>query len=174
MSDGLRAIAKDLPLSRLSTTARLVAEQLEAGQSLEAALTSLGPSFPAHVRGMVVAGGRTGGLGRSLDAVLAHERAMDDLSRRLWQAVAYPLLLFAFLAAWLVFVGAWLVPSIEIASVLSEFQSLNQPSGEPTEFGAAAHRLTEFGRIVPPLVLSTLGILLAVVVGCACSAAKRP
>ncbi len=169
MSDGLRAIAKDLPVGRLATTARLLAERLEEGQSLDAALVSLGPSFPEHIRGMVAAGGRSGRLGRSLGAVLAHERAMDDLSRQLWQAVAYPMLLFVFLTGWLVFMGAWLIPSLAVEELVHEFGT-----SDDSGFSQAGQRLDEFARIVPPLVLTTLGIALATLAACARWAARPP
>ncbi len=157
MAGGARAIAGDLPPGQLAATLRRVAEAVEHGQSLEDAL---GHSLPPHVRELIVAGADSGRLAETLDALLVHERSMDDLGQQLWQAVSYPCTLFAFLLAWLLFIALWLVPQMDTSLLLADIEEswgygqylMTFNSNEPYE-PRYAERLIEFARVLPPVVL---------------------
>jgi type II secretory pathway component PulF len=155
MADGARAIAGDLPPGQLAGTLRCMSEALENGQSLEDAL---GQTLPPHVRELIVAGADSGRLAETLDALLVHERSMDDLGQQLWQAVSYPCTLFAFLLVWLLFIALWLVPQMDTSFLLADMEELSgygqywNNLKEPRESPYAA-RLAEFARVLPPMIL---------------------
>lgn len=164
LASGMRAMTRDLNSGALAH--ERLAAALESGQSLETALGSL--RLPAHVRGVMLAGARADRLAETLDGLLVHERAMDDLSRKLWQTISYPCLLFGFLVLWLLFIALWIVPSMEASSVLADMDELtqfgqywNNLKEEPPKHYTA--RLTEFARIVPLFVLVVGGTLLVAI-----------
>jgi type II secretory pathway component PulF len=164
MAAGVRALAGDLPAGQLPAALNTLAARLESGHSLESALDALGPGLPAHVRHLMVAGARSGRLAETLDELLAHERTMDDMGRWLWQSVAYPAMLLAFLVVWLLFIALWLIPQMEMSAVLDDIESMqswnNTPRPRPPNH---SRRLSEFSRVAPPLILSVLGgVVLAV------------
>lgn len=114
----LRALAQDASSPALRRVIDELTVRIEAGQSLDAALESLGGSLPEHIRRLLVTAARGGQLSQALERLLTHERMIDDMGRRLRQAVAYPLLLLAMLFCWLLFVSVEIVP--EIVSALTD------------------------------------------------------
>ncbi|MGD9719844.1 MAG: type II secretion system F family protein [Pirellulales bacterium] len=157
LGPGLLAVASDLPAGRLASALRLLAARLEAGESLESALASLGAGLPQHMRAVMSAGARSGQLADTLDDLLTHERDMDDMGRRLWQTVSYPLLLISFLFVWLLFVSWWLIPHMEYASLAEDIDALNW-SGRPSPREPSyTQRMEEFARVTPALLLSLVG-----------------
>ena len=121
LGEGLRAAAKDGASGPLSNTLLALGERIDAGESLESAIDSIGPLLPAHLRAMMISGARSGHLAESLDGLLTHERDMEDMTRWFWQATLYPVTLFAFLVGWLLFVSIWLRPQFWILRVLDDF-----------------------------------------------------
>jgi len=107
---GLRALADELPYGRLVPAVRALAERLEAGDSLEAAMEAQGHALPPHVRGLVLAGVRSGRLPEVLDEFIALERSRRELGRRIWAIVAYPLFLLAVLTLVFSFLSFCVVP----------------------------------------------------------------
>ena len=167
LSSGMRAMADDSKPGKLPLAHQRLAAALESGQSLEMAIESL--ALPEHVRGLILAGARSDRLAETLDGLLVHERAMDDLSRKLWQTISYPCLLFGFLVVWLLFIALWIVPSMEASAVLGDMDELaqfgqnwnNLQEEPPLHY---SERLTEFARIVPLFVLVVGGTLLVAIV----------
>ncbi len=157
LSPGLRALARDSRQGPLPAAMQALAARLESGQGLESALEALGSRLPAHVREMIVAGARTGRLAQALEPVLAHERSIDDLSSRLWQAMAYPVMLFGFLIAWLLFATLWLIPEMRFESLMQDFGRVSSTAG--------VWNLVEFSRVIPRLLLATACAVLVVVAG---------
>jgi type II secretory pathway component PulF len=167
LARGLRAMSSDLTPDALPAAHERLASALESGQPLETALGCL--QLPGHVRSLMLAGARSDQLAQTLDGLLVHERAMNDLSRKLWQTISYPLLLFGFLVLWLLFIALWIVPSMEASSVLSDMDELTQfgrfwnnlKEERPTPY---SERLLEFAQIVPLFVLVVGGTLLVAIV----------
>jgi general secretion pathway protein F len=157
LGDAMRAMAKDLSSRRLSKALGALSKKLEAGHSLEAALESLGSRLPVHLRELIVAGARSGKLTHTLDRLLAHQREMNDMTGQFWQAVSYPAVLMVFLTGWLLFAALWLVPEMQVDSLLSEF------GGNAANLDGPGQRLAEFTRVAPPLILGTLGAMLLLV-----------
>jgi type II secretory pathway component PulF len=170
LAPGLRAMAGEVSGSRLNQALTTLAARLESGHSLPAALATLESSLPAHHREVLLASASSGQLSATLDDLLAEERLVDDLGRRLWQAVLYPTVLLTLLTAWILFVAMWLIPQMDIASILSDVDDLSQlswnaaPNDPPVDRGT---RLTEFSRVAPIVVLGSLaaGLLVLLVAG---------
>jgi type II secretory pathway component PulF len=156
LAGSLRAAAADLPKGNLSGAMKDLAARLEIGESLDTALDALGRRLPARLRAMVVAGARGGQLTQTLDAILAHERAMDELGSQLTGAAAYPLVIMIFLAGWLLFAAMWLVPAMQLDSLLDDFGVQNT---------GHARTMKEFSRVIPPLILGTVVVSLLAVLG---------
>ena len=93
LEGGLRALADEIPSARLARVLRQLADRLTAGATLEAAIRALGSRLPADLRGLIVAGIRSGRLAVVLEEFAALIRRQQQLRRRATLAVAYPTLL---------------------------------------------------------------------------------
>ena len=110
LAPGLRALAEETPRRGVASALRGLAGQLEAGASLEAAFKSQGSRLPAHLRGLILAGIRSGRLPQVLERFVAVQRDRIELRRRLWMTLAYPVVLFSLLLALFVFINLYVVP----------------------------------------------------------------
>lgn len=107
LASGLRALAAEIRVgparrlwhrlrpggrdpARLCDLLHLVADDIEAGVPLDEALASQGDRFPAHLRGLILAGSRSGRLAEMLGEFLTHYRAGDEIRRRVWLGLFYP------------------------------------------------------------------------------------
>lgn len=107
----LRALAEEYPRGRFGRAMRSVARQLEGGVSLEEAAQRAGQQVPPQIRGLILAGHRSGQLAEVLEELVDLEHNRADLRHRLLAALAYPtLLVVAVLGIYGLF-GAVLVPS---------------------------------------------------------------
>ena len=82
LEGGLRALADEVGRPRLALVLRNLATRLDAGESLEAAMAAQGSRLPPHLRGLIVAGVRSGRLPKVLDEFAALSRSRQDLRRR--------------------------------------------------------------------------------------------
>ena len=103
MEGGLYALADEVARPRLARVLRNLAARLERGEKLETAIAAQGSRLPAHLRGLIVAGVRSGRLPIVLDQFAALARRQQDLRRRVLLALAYPALLLGIMAALMVF-----------------------------------------------------------------------
>ncbi len=99
LSAGLRAAAEEAPHHRVATAMRHLANQLDHGLSLDAALASASPSIPAYLRGLMLAGLRTGRVADVLEQLVALDQERADLRRRILAALSYPSILVIMLLA---------------------------------------------------------------------------
>lgn len=106
----LKALSAEAKSPRLSRYLAALVARLEYGATLVKALDSLAAQLPAHLRGIILAATSSSNPAPLLDNVLAQARQSADMTRRFWQAVAYPAALLVFLVAWLLFMTLWLVP----------------------------------------------------------------
>ncbi len=173
LADGARAVSRELPSSELSAALAVLAARLEAGESLETALETIGKRMPAHIRELMIAGARSGRLADTLDALIAHERAVSDLGTRLWQAIAYPMALLTILIAWLLLMSLWIVPQMEEASLLADVDDVggtmfaySWSTEDPTPATPTYEStLTDFAYLTPRILLFVLGAVLVTVIG---------
>ncbi|HEX8202851.1 MAG TPA: type II secretion system F family protein, partial [Isosphaeraceae bacterium] len=102
---GLRALAEELPRGPLRRVLVEVAARLEEGHSLEEAVARQGGRVPPHLRGVILAGLRSGRMAEVLGDFVRYEQIGWDLRRRLWLYLAYPIVLLTAMAALLVFLA---------------------------------------------------------------------
>ncbi len=69
-----------------------LADALDRGASLEAAIDAQGPALPGHLRGLVRAGARTGRTAEFLGRLAGFTQIGRSIHRRLWLRLAYPLM----------------------------------------------------------------------------------
>jgi type II secretory pathway component PulF len=119
LPSGLRALAKELPSRRLRPVLVRTAERLEQGDSLDDAMTMLANRFPPQLRGLMIAGCRSGKLAEVLGQYVFYANLGDTLRRRLWMSIAYPLVLLGALGMLYVFLCVWVVDSFKF--ILKDF-----------------------------------------------------
>ncbi len=99
LEGGLYALADEVDRPRLARTLRNLAARLERGEKLETAIAANDSRLPAHLRGLIVAGLRSGRLPIVLDQFAVLTRRQQDLRRRVLLTLAYPALLLGIMAA---------------------------------------------------------------------------
>lgn len=151
LAPGFRAMAEELPRSRLAAVLRRIATRLDAGAPLDVAMEAEERSFPVHLRGLVIASARSGRLASVLERFVVLERSRAELRRRVWASLAYPAVLMAALLALFAFVALWIVP---------QFRKMFE------DFGAELPTITRWVLIVSQYgvwcLLGTIGAVLAV------------
>ena len=121
LGPGLRAMADELRSRPLSGLFRRLSRQTDEGVPLETAVSDIGHEFPGHIRGLILAGTRSGRLAEVLAEFSALERERSDLSWRIGMSMAYPLLMAAALLVMFIFCGLFIVPPM--ASVFESFET---------------------------------------------------
>jgi len=152
LGPGLRALAAEVPGRSLRKALVQLANRLEAGLSPAEALDAT-LALPAHFRGAMEAGLKTGRLGGVLTEFAALERQRLDLNRRIWASLRYPcILFFTGLAVFLVYLFL-IAPGF--ARVLTQFGI--QPSAVTTvAIWTAQHGL---GGMVATAALGIVGVI---------------
>jgi general secretion pathway protein F len=103
LEGGLFALSEEVSRPRLSGVLRNLAQRLQRGEKLEWSIAAEGTRLPAHLRGLIVAGVRSGRLPIVLDEFAAMARRQQDLRRRVLLSLAYPAVLLGIMAALMVF-----------------------------------------------------------------------
>lgn len=119
LSAGLRAAAEEAPQRRVAKAMRHMANQLDHGLSLDEALASASPSIPAYLRGLMIAGLRTGRVADVLEQLVALDQERADLRRRIAAALTYPSILVVMLLAGFVFANLLIIKPF--AKIFEEF-----------------------------------------------------
>lgn len=115
LAGGLRALAEELPGGHLSHVLREMSGQLERGATLEAVIEAQGRRLPADVRGLVLAGVRSGRLPEVLEEFVDLQRSQKEFRRRVLSSLAYPLVLLSLLSLLFIFLHFLVVtPMTEI------------------------------------------------------------
>jgi type II secretory pathway component PulF len=122
LADGLIAVGEELPAGRLRRSMNRLAKTLESGVPLDQALEMHRESIPPHLRGLVIAGLRSGRLGDILSRFAQYLSVGTELKRRLWLSLAYPIMTAS--AALALFVFFCLV-------LVSQFESMYKNFGIP-------------------------------------------
>lgn len=92
LAPGLRATAEEMPGGRLRSALDALARSLEGGATLEEAVAAQGTRLPAHLRGLVVVGSRSGRMSQVLGRFVEVTHVGTDLRRRVRLSLAYPAL----------------------------------------------------------------------------------
>ena len=154
----LQTLAQDASSPALRRAIDDLSANLASGQSLEVAIDGLGARLPEHLRRLLGSSARSGRLSQTLEQLLAHEQQVDDMGRRLRQAVAYPFVLLGLLVVWLFVVVTSVLPAL--LSILSENrdESFVEMNRAPVEF-----MLFAATQWFPTMLAITLLGLLAIV-----------
>ncbi len=91
LPSGLRAAGAELDSRPLRATFFDLAGQVESGRTLDEAIASKIGRFPPHVRGLVLAGARSGRLADVLGEYVRTASVGEELRRQFWATLAYPL-----------------------------------------------------------------------------------
>jgi hypothetical protein len=145
-------MADELPGRRLPRMLRHLASRLSMGESFESAIQQPGSRLPAHLRGLIAAGVRTGRLATVLAEFAAVARRQRELRRKAALSLAYPAILLAIVSVLLFLTTTFLADS---------FRSVFR------DFGAKLPLFTEAwfaaSRFVPWIVLALAIALMHVV-----------
>jgi type II secretory pathway component PulF len=113
LAQGLAALGAELPRGGLRRSIEELAATLESGMPLEEAVKIRDGSLPPHLRGLLLAGMRSGELGDLLDRFYEYLNIGVELKRKLWLSLAYPALTVGAALALLLFVCLFLVGQFE-------------------------------------------------------------
>ena len=125
LGPGLRALADELPGRRLTGVLHSLADRLDAGDDLVVALESQGQRLPSHLRGLVLAGVRSGRLAEVLEEFVDLQRNQSELRRRVFLSMAYPFILLLSLAALTAFASLFIVDQFE--KIFNDFDTRLPP-----------------------------------------------
>jgi type II secretory pathway component PulF len=151
LPSGLRSLAAELPSRRLGRALGAMADSLDRGESLDRAMVGIASRFPAPLRGLMIAGARSGKLADVLGQYVRYADLGGELRRRFWMSIAYPIILLAALLALYLFVCFRVVTSLDF--VLDDFKIDVPP---PTEL---LFHLAEATRTRGPQVAVLAAIL---------------
>ncbi|HVF34451.1 MAG TPA: type II secretion system inner membrane protein GspF [Candidatus Saccharimonadia bacterium] len=93
IDESLQALAEQSERARSRALVVQLRSRVMEGSTLAAALAEFPESFPEIYRATVAAGESSGKLGHALDRLADYTESRDALTRALWVALAYPLLL---------------------------------------------------------------------------------
>lgn len=113
LSSGLTALSEELPRGRLRRSMSELAHALDAGMPLDQAIEAEQARIPPHLRGLVVAGIRSGQLGDVLLRFSTYNGFAANLKRRLMLGLVYPLATLAIALGLSVFVSTFVMPQFE-------------------------------------------------------------
>jgi len=113
LAPGLAALSEELPRGRLRRSMTELADALDSGMPLAAAVETQQERIPAHLRGLVIAGARSGRLGDLLLRFSTYAGFANELKRQLVLSLAYPLLTLAIAIGLSFFVSAFVVAQFE-------------------------------------------------------------
>jgi type II secretory pathway component PulF len=114
LANGLQALGEELPRGRLRRSMNELAATLESGVTLDEALLEQKDRIPPHLRGLVIAGLKSGRLGDTLSRFSEYVAIGTELERRLWLNLAYPILTVGAAMSLFFFVCVILVSKFEL------------------------------------------------------------
>jgi general secretion pathway protein F len=113
LGPGLRALGEELSEGGFRSSLIDLADAIDRGSPLTAALESQQGRIPAHIRGLVLGGLRTGKLGDVLGRFSSYASIGAELKRGLWLGLAYPLFTLMLALVLLLLVDGFLVAQFE-------------------------------------------------------------
>jgi type II secretory pathway component PulF len=163
LASGLQALGAELPRGKLRRMLGAVSRSLTQGASLDQAIAAQGTALPAHLRGLVLAGQRTGRTAEVLARFAGYVQIGAQVRRQLWLSLVYPVASIVLAVALLLFALIFLVSGFE--QIFADFgiplpllsRGLIAVSNGIREKG---YTLAEAG-----VVLGTIGVLAMVAFG---------
>jgi type II secretory pathway component PulF len=163
LASGLRAASAELDSPSLRSTFIEMADMLDSGSNLEEALALSSRSFPMELRGLVLAGSRSGRLTDLLGEYVRAANLGSELRRLFWSTLAYPAFGLIFVIALVGFVCSLSIKAIDtLLDGLPDFGQRGK-SGSIELLAAMARLITDHGLeiligivAVPLLVWATI------------------
>ena len=159
LPSGLRAASAELESAPIRAACADLARHLDQGRSLDAALLAEADRFPAHLRGLVHAGARSGRLADVLGEVVQASNLGHELRGRIWAALAYPavvLVIVIILTGVICHLSSQIIDGIAL-----DFASFNPQRPDTTSTTAALLALTQFIAAYDAyLVVGFVGVVL--------------
>lgn len=121
MDDALAALAEQSEDARSRAIVIALRSRVMEGRTLAAAMGEFPDSFPDAFRASVAAGESSGKLDEALARVADYTEAREELARKVWMALAYPILLAIVAIAIVSGLLVYVVPQ-----VVSVFENLGQ------------------------------------------------
>ncbi|HMO25846.1 MAG TPA: type II secretion system F family protein, partial [Tepidisphaeraceae bacterium] len=112
MEQAVRLIAEEMPVGRARRTLSTLADELERGADLPAAIRRLGRRFPMAYVQAIEAGLASNKLGETLVRIGRHQQSMDRLRHRTLRAIAYPASVLFGLTIVTTYIGWFVLPGI--------------------------------------------------------------
>ncbi len=113
LASGLQALSAELPRGRLRRMTGALSRSLTQGASLDEAIAAQGRALPAHLRGLVLAGQRTGRTPEVLGRFAGYAQIGADVRRQLGLSLVYPIVSIILAVALLLFVLLFIVSGFE-------------------------------------------------------------
>lgn len=113
LASGLQALSAELPRGRLRRMLSDVSRSLTQGAPLDEAIAAQGSRLPAHLRGLVLAGQRTGRTPEILGRFAEYAQIGAEVRRQLGLSLVYPIVSIIFAVALLLFVLLFIVSGFE-------------------------------------------------------------
>jgi type II secretory pathway component PulF len=113
LASGLRALAEELRPGAMRDVLDDLARRTEAGMPLDQAIEAQGDRLPAHLRGLVAAGIRTGKLGQLLGEFIHYQNVGSEIRRKVTGSLLYPMVLLTFFLAIFGFCFVAIVPKFK-------------------------------------------------------------
>jgi type II secretory pathway component PulF len=113
LASGLAALGAELPRGRLQRILGALARRLGQGASLDEAIAAQGSAVPAHLRGLVLAGERTGRMGEILGRFAGYVQIGAAVRRELLLSLVYPAVSIVFGSLLFVFILLFIVGGVE-------------------------------------------------------------
>jgi type II secretory pathway component PulF len=162
----LRALADEMPAGNLRSLFRAVSTNIARGMPLEEAIDQQSHRFPAHVRGLVLAGARSGKLGEILSEFSEHEESAADVQRRLWLNLSYPIILVVAACLLFVLLAKYIVKDFE--SIFTDFGlDLSDLTKNVIRASTAVNRLGPWIILGPLIAFLSLWMLERLALGAA-------
>jgi type II secretory pathway component PulF len=157
LSTGLRAAAAETNQRRVGRSLRELADALDAGQPLEAALAKAGSRLPGNLAMLVKATKRSGRLQEALFDLVEHDLATQEALRTAYSALAYPVALLLFSYSLFVFLQ-WFV----MGGMFQLYQEFELALPRTTLLVGYLHRIGIWLVVVPLAMLAVAAIVAAV------------
>jgi type II secretory pathway component PulF len=119
LGEGLRALAEELPRPRLQAALRRIADSVDAGQPLGAAVAAQGRRLPEYLQCMLTASAASGRFSQVLQQLSTVERNRVALARRLRLMLAYPAFLLVAVVFLMLFLSMVIVP--QFGKIFADF-----------------------------------------------------
>lgn len=158
LPSGLRAAGEELDSRPLRATFLELAVRIDAGEGLGGALASASARFPAHLRGLVLAGARSGRLADVLGEYVRTANLAAELRRKCWSALLYPMASLAAVLGIVAFVCH--IAASEVEGLIDGLNGISGP-GKPAEVVVLVLVTRFIDRYWPAFAIGAIGVAAA-------------